>query len=359
MSMSSGINARSKANRDEPLVSVIVPVYNVERYLDRCVTSIVNQTYRKLEIILVDDGSPDRCPEMCDEWARKDERIRVIHKKNGGLSSARNAALPVMKGMYLSFVDSDDFVDLNYIESAVRVALRDNAQIVFLSTVNDVVKENGDVKSASVQGTLEFTAQSRDEFIGRFLDLSDGQYVCPVWNKLFLAEFALQDAHRFDESVRVGEDSLFNFPLYARAERVSATHSAKYHYCIREQSGSLMSVYNPRMLRDRTYIHQTLLPIIQQWNPAYVNDHNNRLISNVWILLSLLYADHTSDVRIRRRQLTKAILMDPVVRTCAASVRLMGNQRRLVVVLVRSKSVVLTGMVMGAISKLKALRGRR
>lgn len=93
------------------LISVIVPVYKVEEYLDECVQSLVDQSYTNLEIILVDDGSPDKCPQMCDAWAEKDSRIRVEHKKNGGLSSARNAGLDVAKGEYVSFVDSDDFFD--------------------------------------------------------------------------------------------------------------------------------------------------------------------------------------------------------------------------------------------------------
>ena len=94
----------------EPLISVIVPVYKVEQYLDECVQSIINQTYKNLEIILVDDGSPDRCPEMCDEYARQDSRIKVIHKPNGGLSSARNAGIDIARGEYIGFVDSDDYI---------------------------------------------------------------------------------------------------------------------------------------------------------------------------------------------------------------------------------------------------------
>ena len=90
------------------LMSVIISVYKVEDYLDKCVNSIVNQTYKNLEIILVDDGSPDNCPAMCDEWAKKDKRIKVIHKQNGGLSSARNAGLDICTGDYIMFVDSDD-----------------------------------------------------------------------------------------------------------------------------------------------------------------------------------------------------------------------------------------------------------
>ena len=95
---------------DAPLISVIVPVYKVEAYLDRCVQSIVDQTYRNLEIILVDDGSPDNCPAMCDAWAEKDSRIRVIHKENGGLSDARNAGMAVTAGEFVGFVDSDDSI---------------------------------------------------------------------------------------------------------------------------------------------------------------------------------------------------------------------------------------------------------
>ena len=101
----------------EPLISVIVPVYKVEQYLDECVQSIRNQTYTNLEIILVDDGSPDRCPEMCDEYARQDSRIKVIHKPNGGLSSARNAGLDIATGEYVGFVDSDDIVKPNMYET--------------------------------------------------------------------------------------------------------------------------------------------------------------------------------------------------------------------------------------------------
>ena len=97
------------------LVSVIVPIYKVEDYLDECVKSIVDQTYKNIEIILVDDGSPDHCPQKCDKWAKKDLRIRVVHKQNGGLSSARNAGLDVAKGEYIAFVDSDDFISPDYV----------------------------------------------------------------------------------------------------------------------------------------------------------------------------------------------------------------------------------------------------
>ncbi len=115
---------------NQPLVTVIVPVYKVEQYLRHCVQSVIDQTYTNWELILVDDGSPDNCPAICDELAQKDERIRVIHKENGGLSSARNAALDVMEGEYVSFLDSDDFWHLDYLKIMMELLEQYDADIV-------------------------------------------------------------------------------------------------------------------------------------------------------------------------------------------------------------------------------------
>ena len=101
---------------NKPLISIIIPVYNAEKYLKKCLDSVINQTYKNLEIILVDDGSTDKSPEICDKYAEKDSRIIVLHKENGGVSSSRNAGLDIFKGEYLSFVDSDDYVEPDYIE---------------------------------------------------------------------------------------------------------------------------------------------------------------------------------------------------------------------------------------------------
>lgn len=119
-----------KINTADPLVSVIVPVYKVEKYLDTCVGSILNQTYKNLEIVLVDDGSPDRCGELCDEYAKKDERVKVIHKENGGLSDARNVGIAQSKGEYIALIDSDDFVSPCFVEILLIAAQKYNAKVV-------------------------------------------------------------------------------------------------------------------------------------------------------------------------------------------------------------------------------------
>lgn len=117
----------------KPLISIIVPIYKVEAYLNKCITSIVEQTYKNMEIILVDDGSPDHCPEMCDEWAKKDTRIIVIHQRNAGLSAARNSGLSKCKGEYVLYIDSDDWIRNNMVERLVEVSLNKKADIVATS----------------------------------------------------------------------------------------------------------------------------------------------------------------------------------------------------------------------------------
>lgn len=115
--------------QQQPLISVIVPIYKVENYLDKCIDSIVAQTYKNIEIWLVDDGSPDRCGEMCDKWAYKDSRIKVIHKENGGLSDARNVAIDKATGEWITFIDSDDYVTEDYVETLYDLVRRNNAQV--------------------------------------------------------------------------------------------------------------------------------------------------------------------------------------------------------------------------------------
>ena len=128
---------------DQPLVSVVLPIYNVEKYLDRCIRSVVEQTYDNLEIILVDDGSPDGCPGMCDDWAARDPRIRVVHKKNAGLGFARNTGIEHATGEYICFFDSDDYIEPNTIEVCVSSAMKENADIVCFG--NDVLTQDGTV----------------------------------------------------------------------------------------------------------------------------------------------------------------------------------------------------------------------
>ena len=139
--MSAALSENSKRLSESRMISVIIPVYKVEKYLDKCIESVVGQTYSDLEIILVDDGSPDGCPAMCDAWAEKDGRIKVIHKPNGGLSSARNAGLVKASGEYVFFLDSDDTISANCIELLADAVRHDNSDICIANVAR--IDENG------------------------------------------------------------------------------------------------------------------------------------------------------------------------------------------------------------------------
>ena len=177
----------------QPLISVIVPVYNVEQYLDRCVNSLVGQTYQNLEIILVDDGSPDGCSVICDNWARKDSRVIVIHKNNGGLSSARNSALDVCSGDVIAFVDSDDWVEPDMFEKMLESMQEHDADIVQCSVLKTY--ENG--QSVLIDKGLPTRVFSGETALHDFL-YHRNRMTSAVWNKIYKASLFRAGGSRRD-----------------------------------------------------------------------------------------------------------------------------------------------------------------
>ena len=186
----------------EPLISVIVPVYKVEQYLDECVQSIRKQTYTNLEIILVDDGSPDRCPEMCDEYARQDSRIKVIHKPNGGLSSARNAGLDIATGEYVGFVDSDDIVKPNMYETLLSAF--EDEKTIFAVKCQHMQLKNDNLVPQDLWKISETHIIPPKDFLSKLvLDFFSPM----VWDMLILRKHIYV---RFTEG-KINEDYLFNY----------------------------------------------------------------------------------------------------------------------------------------------------
>lgn len=216
------------------LISIIVPVYKVEAYLDECVQSLVDQTYANLEIILVDDGSPDRCPQMCDEWGRRDSRIKVIHKPNGGLSSARNAGLDVAQGDYISFIDSDDYVDRLMYEKLYKGINKypnvDICSIKFLRLTDGYVEPYNKMWDKKEEVLV------KSEDFGVFTILQKSCHAST--NKLYRS-YLLKDV-RF----RVGktnEDTLFMYDLskVIESKHVNMLELPYYAYYYRMHEGSI------------------------------------------------------------------------------------------------------------------------
>ena len=218
----------------KPLVSIIVPIYKVEPYLRQCIDSIVNQTYTNLEIILVDDGSPDSCPQICEEYAAKDNRIVVIHKENGGLSDARNAGLDICKGDYISFVDSDDLLDLNSINSMLDLNQDSYMAIANIKTFTGDDKAYVSRKTHCNSNSCK--TYSSDDLLS-ILCKEGPVYLRSVCGKIFKKELFLDI--RFPKG-ELYEDMYVNYLLYYKVNQCTFIPFSLYYYR-RNRSGSITS----------------------------------------------------------------------------------------------------------------------
>lgn len=211
--------------KKETVFSIIVPVYNVEQYLDKCVRSLMDQTYRALEIILVDDGSPDGCPALCDAYAEEDSRIRVIHKKNGGLSDARNVGIEAATGDYIIFVDSDDYIEPDTCERLLP----------FAEEGCDVLIGDGVSEGAKRKLSHGWTADRCNGKQYLKIALQHGSMPMVAWLYVYDRRFLLDNALRFKVGI-LHEDEEFTPRAFLKANRVVDTGVCFYHYIIREGS---------------------------------------------------------------------------------------------------------------------------
>lgn len=210
----------------EDLISVIVPIYNVEKYINKCIDSIINQTYTNLEIILVDDGSPDNCGKICDEYAKKDNRIKVIHKENGGLSDARNVGIKNAKGMYITVVDSDDYIEQKYIEILYK-SIKENETDIAIGS-HKVIYENGTIidKSTNEENVIESKNVLKRILYDEGIDLS-------AWAKLYKKELFYSIQYPKD---RLYEDAATTYKLIDASNKISIISKPIYNYMIRNNS---------------------------------------------------------------------------------------------------------------------------
>lgn len=222
----------------QPLISVVVPIYKVEKYLNKCVDSIINQTYKNLEIILVDDGSPDNCGKICDDYAKKDSRIKVVHKENGGLSDARNAGMKIVTGEYVSFIDSDDYVSLDFIETLYDISIKENNDIVECELYR--FKEDDEIRISNTP--IEIESFETKEALSMLIQ--EKQFRQHVWNKLYKSDIALKVIF---EKGKLNEDEFWTYQIFGQAKKVSKINKQMYFYLQRESS-IMGNNYNLRRL---------------------------------------------------------------------------------------------------------------
>lgn len=237
-----------------PTISIVVPIYKVEAYLNRCVKSIVEQTYTNIEIILVDDGSPEQCPALCDAWAEKDNRIRVIHKKNGGLSDARNAGIDAATGEYILFIDSDDYIAANMCQKMIDAAEGDKSDMVICGFIWKY-PEKEKIQSVAAGNTTQHF--SNIELLRLFFMKKTAELTIAC-NKLYRRQlFLTSESIRYPVG-KLHEDEFTTYRLIYEAKKITVIPDALYYYV--QRSASIMSAFKPQNLIDSIAAAESYIP---------------------------------------------------------------------------------------------------
>lgn len=256
----------------EPLVSVIIPVYNAEEYLKECVDSVINQTYENLDIILVDDGSKDNSPKMCDKYYKNDERVQVIHKENGGLVSAWKAGVETSKGEYLVFLDSDDWIDLFMIEDMVKQATGKGREIVCGNYRIEKKNQSITVKQALEPDVYDRTRIER-KVIPYLLGKEERILHYSRCMKLISRELIIQNMQYTDELLTMGEDAGIMLPALWDADYIVVMEDA-FYYHYRLVDASMVHKYNPHMYEKVELLYENLKETIEK---KFKTEHESRL----------------------------------------------------------------------------------
>ncbi len=290
----------------EELISIIVPIYNVEEYLERCIQSLIRQTYSKIEILLIDDGSTDNCGKICDSYEVLDNRIRVFHKKNGGLSDARNYGIERCSGRYISFVDSDDYVADNYIELLYSILEKYSADITICASQYIYDKS---FKQELVDGENIREYSSKDAIVDT-LNIKISQR---AWGKLYKRE--LFEKTRFPVG-KLYEDLAVAYDLLLESSMVVYTDAPAYYYLIR--SGSIMqSKFNIKHAEELEIIDEAMDKVVNNYPDLKKLANSRRIYSYFVVLRRVLlsdnpdeYKDLRKDIRNRVRYRSKGLLHD-------------------------------------------------
>lgn len=343
------------------LVTVVVPVYNVERYLDRCISSIVNQTYTDLEVILVDDGSPDRCPQMCDEWAKKDARIKVIHKKNAGLGMARNTGIENAKGEYICFFDSDDYIEPVTIEECYRAIKEEFADIVCFG--NDRVTPDGRVLERRVPAPPQRVFEGEKVVKELFPQtVSYNPQTGVNWRlswSAWCAMFSIRVIRKYEwkfvsEREYISEDYYSLASLYTYISKAVIISKVFYHYTV--NTSSLSRTYKEDRFEKLSYFYREIQMLCKRLDTfKYVECE----LGIVFLWLSIGYlkqiVDSKQGIWVRLAKLKK-VIFDPVIQDVVWKNDFASENlpRKMICFAIRKRAVILSFIVV----KLRNIRDR-
>ena len=277
----------------DDLISVIVPVYNVENYIAQCIESVIKQTYTKFEIILVNDGSKDNSGKICDEYALKDERIKVIHKENAGVSSARNVGIKQSKGQWITFIDSDDWVEENYLEVLLNLAKSENADISICG-YNRVSKER--IEKINASGKNEI--YDSQEYLIKSLNPQIGL----GFSHMKLIKKSIIKDIEFNDNLAVAEDAFFNIQLSKNVNK--AVHLMQPLYNYRNNSNSLVKKYDADYANK--YLHSMKITkkyLFDNYTEEIIRKNYYNFVAYHIMLIAVNYCYHPDNPQKNRKKL--------------------------------------------------------
>lgn len=325
----------------EVKVSVIMPVYKVEDYVAKAIESIQAQTLKEWEFLIVDDGTPDKSGEICDAYAAKDTRIQVIHKENGGAPSARNTAMDIAKGKYLYFMDSDDWAEPTMLADMVKIAERDQAQLVVAGFYIDTYYKDNQ-KLTHDYTVADAVYPNKEAFRKDAARLFDKNQLYSPWNKLFLRSYIEEHNLRFPGTF--WDDFPFVLSVIGDIERVSVTSKQYYHF-IRARAESETAAYRPNMYEKREEEHKWMVNLYRYWNVT--DSVSKEMIARRYIERLVGCIENLTNKNCtlsygEKREAVKEMLRKPHVRACVKLMKPSSRYMALMVLPIKWGNITLT-----------------
>lgn len=300
------------------LISVLMPVYNGEKYLEETVSSILNQSYKEFELIIINDGSSDNTKIICDNLVKNYSRIKVIHKDNTGVSNTRNIALDNAKGEYITFVDSDDLIHKDYLKKLINEEFKNNSDLIVCGFVERKISNRNEIKDSNkIYKPYDFVEINKMQ--DSILDFVNSGLLNPLWNKLYKKHIIIENNIRFKEDVKTGEDFIFNLQYISFIKNISFIDEALYYY-IRRNNNSITYQYIDDMYYKGIEIHELLEKFLNKMN--FYNNKNKYILYGNHIMgvfsafLNLYHNDCKMSYKEKKAYVNKIINRD-YVRECA------------------------------------------
>lgn len=266
------------------MFSIIVAIYKAESYLEKCICSILTQSYTNFELILVNDGSPDKSKEICEKYALKDKRIKVISQENGGQTLARNNGIRVSKGQYICFVDSDDWVEKNWLEEVYQTIENDSPDIVCYKYIQEYSDKSVLVADGREVGLYTKKKLQEKIYPRMFYDASKPYYtfgVRPVlWNKVYKRKLIFENQLNVDPRIRIGEDAVCVYPCFLEANRIYFLQLALYHY--RVNANSITKTFDRECLKKTRILDENMNEVINT-NIHYIGEQLNSYLVYMYL----------------------------------------------------------------------------